>query len=688
MPRAPPEANTRCTFLFLMVIAIQIRCKLIFYLAFENGIKQYLVAFGTITGPNNDPKSLNPIVRSASMKWTLRVMILFILATLNLQALSRPGKPRLTKAEKRQRAMLRKLKGSDQLVEYNQAIHQATEIGQYLIADSLIDRSRYLLNHCSDSLVYYEHQRLKARLYTILIRYPEALRLFKSCLLYYQRHGRWNKEGLVTVNLIEFYRSAAMYREARKELKLLINSASFEDLSTGVKARAYHRFAAVLNESGGDLDSVIMLSQQSLAYSEPDSLLDEMATSYLEIGYAYAQQKQSRAIYYFRKSAQVFKQQSKVHYYCNSLVNIASYYMRVRANKQALAYLDSAISYAQPYSLPGFKAVAYEKLAKTYARLGNPTKAYVLRDSSAILFREELQSRFSDNLAIQSRRFKTEIAESRMRAWESERRKVLEENRRSILIQRIVSISLISLILVLIAFYYFYSRLRRGARNLEISEKALYAANEELLNTLEEKDGLIEEVHHRVKNNLQLISSLIRVQQFQHKGKLEPEATQMVDDILNRVTAMAVVHEKLYTQQQISQLRAREYFEELIYELQTIGFQTNKNLVIEVEAEDVRLNTSHGIALGMICTELVANSMKYAFKEQDAPRIMIKIEKQVKRDYSEVRFNYRDNGPGFKKNAKLGMGNRLILLFCRQLEGKYSFETEGQFGFNLTYREE
>lgn len=614
--------------------------------------------------------------------------LLFVLFIFTLPLSAKVGKPRLTKAEARQRLILQDLRRSKDLADFNAAIEHATQIGQYAVADSLVDRSRPLLNRSEDSLVYYEHLRLKARLYTILNRYPKALELFSKSLQYYQDNKLWEQEGRVIANVIEFYRSSGMYNEARSEVRYLTQHPDFEKLSSKVKAIAFHRFAAVINEGSRNLDSTILISNKSLSYSEPDSILDEMGTSFLELGYAYSHKKESRAIYYFEQAYRVFEEQGRIHYMCNAVLHIASYFMRVRSDEQALEYLDSAISMASPYELPGFLNVAYEKKAKVLARMGQYQEAFALRDTAALLYETDVQVRFTDNLAIQSRRFQTQISESRQRALESERLQVAEESRRNSLIQQVFIASLIVLLFILAGLYFFFTRIKRSKEHLEESERALFGANQELLNTLEEKDGLIEEVHHRVKNNLQLITSLIRVQQFQQKDNMSPQSQQMVDDILSRVTAMAVVHEKLYAQQHISQLRAKEYFTELLSELQTIGGQLNHPLVINIEARDEQLEVSHGIALGMICAELVSNSLKYAFKDVDKPQIDVGIQKRTEAGIDKVLFTYRDNGKGFKQDSKMGMGNRLISLFSRQLEGKYTLKSDNQFYFSLEYKEE
>tara|TARA_B100001115_G_C15839684_1_gene420626 strand:+ start:258 stop:2174 length:1917 start_codon:yes stop_codon:yes gene_type:complete len=633
------------------------------------------------------PLNKNQTIRPLKSLKHVFILFFFILLSLPLLAI-KPGRAKLSPAERNQRQLIESLDKSDDLSAFTHAIDGATNLGLYFEADSLADVAQPLLKKVSDSLSYFEHLRVKARLYTILNRYTQALVFFRRALVYYQKEGYWEEEGHVTVNLAEFYRSARQYPQAHMELSYLIDHPDFENLSNLVKAIAYHRLAAVVNESKQDLDSAILLSIKSLSYSEPDSLLDEMGTSYLELGDAYRKKKEVRAVSYFEKAFKVFKKQERIHYMCNSIRLISAYYVTVEQYDKALVYVDSSLRLAAPYYLPGFYNLAFNRKALILYKLGRYEEAYLYRDSAAIVYRGELKKRFSDELAMQSRRFQTEMATSRLRSLESERMQILEESRAKDQVRRFSLILLIILVLGLFGLYYFFTRLRRNKSHLEESQKALFGANQELLNTLSEKDGLIEEVHHRVKNNLQLITSLIRVQQFQQQDQMTEESRQMVNEILNRVSAMAVVHEKLYAQQHITQLRAREYFSELMEELKTLGGTFSNPLEIEVLAEDVILGVSQGIALGMILSELVANSLKYAFAGKNKPKIRIEVSKEYLEGRSRVVFSYEDNGKGYDDHSKMGMGNRLIMLFTRQLEGESTLDTKDRFYFNLAYWED
>jgi len=624
-----------------------------------------------------------------NLKPLMRQFSLLLILCLSLVAWGKkPGKLKRSPTDQKERALMRNLKANESLIAYSEAIDQTTELGLYLKADSLINAALPLARRTQDSLAYYEFLRVQARLFTIMQRYPLALNYFKKALLYYQRENLWQQEGELTVNLIEFYRSSGQHPLALREVGFFVEDPRFEELSPLVKAKAYHRFAAIVAEYRQDPDSTILLSNRSLEYSTPDSLLGPMATSFNEIGYAYTKKKEARAIAYYEKSYEVFRRQHRVHYMCNALKNISLYYNRVQSYEQALVFIDSAISIAKPYTLPGFKGVAYAQKARVLFQLGRYREAYQYRDSASGLSLEFTRKRYDGELAIQSKRFETELNYNRMRAIDSERKQILEEAKSKDWRQGVYLFLLLILLGAVIGFLYFYRRLQRSKEHLEESQSALYGANQELINTLYEKEGLIEEVHHRVKNNLQLITSMIRVQQFQQQDKMSEESKAMVNEVLSRVSAMAVVHEKLYSQQQISQLRAKEYFSVLVEELRTLGGSFNKPLRVEVDAEDVVLGVSQGIALGMILSELVSNSLKHAFVMQDEPLIRLSIRKEKQGNRFRVVFSYEDNGKGYDSGVATGMGNRLINLFSRQMEAEQELDTLNRFYLKLAYWEE
>ena len=194
--------------------------------------------------------------------------------------------------------------------------------------------------------------------------------------------------------------------------------------------------------------------------------------------------------------------------------------------------------------------------------------------------------------------------------------------------------------------------------NAELSEK----------NTLiEEKNNeiitLLKEVHHRVKNNLQIIVSLLRLQVSE---KNEPHVERYFEEAINRIMSMALIHEKLYQQEDIAQVNIEGYVYDLCAELNNIyGRDLKINYNIESEIKGLNLKTV--VPVGLIINELVSNSLKHGYSGSIDGNINVKFIKSKTNDFE---LHYTDDGIGIQENLKKGFGSELIQLLTEQLNGR------------------
>ena len=207
-------------------------------------------------------------------------------------------------------------------------------------------------------------------------------------------------------------------------------------------------------------------------------------------------------------------------------------------------------------------------------------------------------------------------------------------------------------------------------------------ANQSLEQKNLEKDALIQEIHHRVKNNLQFVSSLINMQITSNKITGE---VYSLNDTSRRIQAMALVHEMLYNQNDLKGIHIKAYIEELIDSINDLVNNNNLPLSFNIDVDDFVFDAEKSIALGMITSELVANAIKYAFKNNPNPQIFIKLKQISKNGFLE--FIVKDNGVGMveqnKDESKLGM--RLINIFSRQLKGDYNFKNDLGLMYTITF---
>jgi two-component sensor histidine kinase len=210
-------------------------------------------------------------------------------------------------------------------------------------------------------------------------------------------------------------------------------------------------------------------------------------------------------------------------------------------------------------------------------------------------------------------------------------------------------------------------------------------ANKTLTIKNNEKDTLIQEIHHRVKNNLQFVSSLINMQINSSKTSLEVDS---LSDASRRIRSMALVHEMLYNQDDLRGIEIKKYLTELISSINDIVNSKKIPISFNIACEVMMFETSKAIALGMITSELVSNSIKYAFAETAEPQIDIDLHKLAADD--NISFSVRDNGKGFvvgTQDATEKLGMRLISIFSRQMKGEYTFNNNKGLVYTLIFKD-
>ena len=208
-------------------------------------------------------------------------------------------------------------------------------------------------------------------------------------------------------------------------------------------------------------------------------------------------------------------------------------------------------------------------------------------------------------------------------------------------------------------------------------------AKDKIKASLEEKELLLRELHHRVKNNLQIILSLINLQS---NGIKNPEDLEIFRESQSRVKSMAIIHEKLYQSADFASINFEEYIKSLVSYL--LSYYSTNSIQAEIDVEnDIVLNMDTAVPCGLIINELVTNSIKFAFTGITAGKIYIKLH-SVDGFYILI---VGDNGIGlppeldFENPQKLGL--QLVNTLTDQLEGKIDFNGENGTEFRIKFKE-
>ena len=185
-----------------------------------------------------------------------------------------------------------------------------------------------------------------------------------------------------------------------------------------------------------------------------------------------------------------------------------------------------------------------------------------------------------------------------------------------------------------------------------------------------EKEYLLKEIHHRVKNNLETISSLLALQTAKIENK---EFQSIMEQTQNRVHSIGLIHQKLYQGKDIKSIEMKDFFLTLgEYIIDT--FNASNRIELHCEMEPLGLDIDRAIPIGLIVNELLSNSLKYAFPNGDKGKIKVSLSE--KNSYLILHFS--DNGIGIGEKPEIrgsGFGTQLISLLTRQLDGKMTLFT-------------
>ena len=202
-----------------------------------------------------------------------------------------------------------------------------------------------------------------------------------------------------------------------------------------------------------------------------------------------------------------------------------------------------------------------------------------------------------------------------------------------------------------------------------------------MAHSIKEKEVLLQEIHHRVKNNLSVISSLVNLQSS--TIETPDEAIEALDETSKRIFSIALVHEHLYQSTDYSGIDMSEYLETLIGQLQdTITEKPKIKLATELDA--ISMNINRAVPTGLLVNELITNALKHAFPEQKEGEITVKMEKNNSTNFNLI---VEDNGIGISEEQRESMeslGMVLIQTLVKQIDGKLAVTTENGTRFKIT----
>lgn len=511
--------------------------------------------------------------------------------------------------------------------------------------------------------------------YLALEHFQKAIRVFTDLDVLLNVGGEYNAMGLI-------YRKT---NDQDKEKQAYIDAIAIllEVDESVFLAEAYSNLSEVYLEEGLTDEGFEMLEKSRQVYLNIDYPLG--LCSYFAVqAFYYDHQKppdNSKIIEFAKQGAAIALEHESYQQYADACYYLGTAYLRINQLEDARKVLEkgkiSAEQYGYLYELESILKV----LSEVYKRLHKPGLALTLLEQhlelkDSLSGEEKIKEFTSLDLSF---RFKQEQFRDSLAQVQAKNEMVYQHSK-EIQIQQLrqLILALALLVIVIVVFLVIKLSRKRKAQNLVLDEK-----NKVINEALHEKELLLKEIHHRVKNNFQTLSSLL---ELQAKEVVDERAITNIEEGQSRIRSMALIHQKLYQTSDLSVIDMQEYVEQLAAQIaQSFSM---KKLDINVTANNIHLDIDTSIPLGLILNELITNSCKYAFSKEERGGLNIQISQQGDGSYLLV---HQDSGPGLPDGldpAKVkSLGLRLVSRLAKQLHGTIQYSYENGCRFDITFND-
>jgi len=487
----------------------------------------------------------------------------------------------------------------------------------------------------------------------------------KALVIYEELHDK-NGIAICLTNIGALYYSQG---ESDKGLEYYFKSLEIHKQIGSKKGMAYS-----LNNIGdvykhkGESENALVYYEKSLKLRVEIGYAKGKADSYLNIGEIYFNDKNFViALMYFQKSLNSYTKAGYKIGEATSLNSLAWVYFKQGKLLLARQHANESMVLGKDIGFPGRISAPANLLSSISRMEGKWKDAYDMQVLN-VSMSDSLRNLETEK-SVMRKQVKYEIdnkeQELELLGVKSDVQK-LKLKRNSDLVILFSGLLGISLVLVFFGFR---------------SKKRKRVINDLLLKQNEAKAVIIKEIHHRVKNNLQVVNSLLR---SQSRGIEDGEIVEMFKIAQNRVVSMAILHEKMYQTDVHEQVNVKGHFEQLVRDL-IKAYKVDTEIDLEFDIAPIRLDMETLVPLGLIVNELITNSLKYAFKDKTNGIIYLKLQKKLN-DSLEMIIGDNGSGIGIEINTESDhMGTKIIQTFVKQLNGTIDLLDEPGTNFRLNF---
>jgi two-component system, sensor histidine kinase PdtaS len=464
-----------------------------------------------------------------------------------------------------------------------------------------------------------------------------------------------------------------------KQYEALMKSKAFFKDSKNQQAVANLNYKlGVYHYQYGVMDSAMVYVEKSLAYFRENQMESSIGMVLNTMGnIAFMQEDYEKAIQYYQQTAAYYKNEN-TQAYAGFLFNMGYSLNKVGQSARALEYMERALAIRKPLKDLGGIRDAYQGIAEAQEGLREYAKAY----EAFKLFHIYHDSVFNEVKSRQLAELETEYESGKkdqaIAVLESEKeiQALLSQKQKA---QISLSIGGLILFLGLAGVFFRQAKIRKQHNHI------LALKNEEIAKQNDERELLLKEIHHRVKNNLQIISSLLSMQT---RGLQDEKVKGAMKESQSRVKTMALIHEKLYQYENLSKINMQEYMIQLS-DFLTQTYRSDKQINVIVEASEISLDMDMAIPIGLITNELLSNSLKYAFEDSDFGEIHI-IFSEI--DPGNYKLRVEDTGKGLDNDLDIekskSLGLKLVRTLTRQINGQLKISSNPGATFEIEFKED
>ena len=500
--------------------------------------------------------------------------------------------------------------------------------------------------------------------------YEEALNINYNIARKSEKNKWWSLLAQTHISIARCYESIGRPAECLQQLKVARQIISKHLLETVypifcLRYASYHRIF-------DNRDSAAIYALRSIEYGQRYSVARSVFDGHLLMGIL--SEDLDSSIFHSQRAVDIFYARGDFHGAASQSVNIASRLWNANRNKEAWQSIHRAEMYLS--KIEDKTKNYYRILSIIQHQRQSMFEAQGKLDSSYHYLKLAYENDNKAQWFVNQEKITQNAVEF---AIEKEIEKVKHEQQIGLILR--IGLAGMAFLLLLLSWALYNNQKKQ--KQITLQNQTIISNNDSLNQSIQKQTVLLSEIHHRVKNNLQVIISLLTLEGTKSKN---PDVNSLLEEIGSKVKSIALIHDQLYSSGDFEKINLKNYFHELCTHFQE--FQSdNYNFDFEIDCDDVHLNLETVFPLGIICTELIGNSLKYG-KVKDQK---LKIDISLKPLNDKYLMKYSDNGPGYRDvtdgTHPRKMGLNIIQNMVRQLQSDSNRYNERGAVFSILFEQ-